>query len=508
MSNYGNVVLLGAGPGEIGLLTLKGLECIKKADCIIYDRLLNKDILAFAPDVSEKIFVGKENHFHTMTQDKINELLFEKAKEYNLVVRLKGGDPYVFGRGGEEALYLKERGVKVEVVPGISSSIAALSAAGIPITHRGLSKGFQVITAHSKKDQLADIDYTQLIDESVTYVFLMGLSHVGEIAAGLMAAGRSADTKAAVVSSGTTNHQKKVLGTLSDIDAKVKVAGIQSLAIIVVGDVVSLSDELNFFEERPLFGKKYFLPIIKSFNYSLVGFEEKSRINELEKSLISKGAEIVTVTAGTIVPTKCDLSFLDSLSEDSCIVFTSGNGVKAFFWNLYEVAGLDGRVLGKARFAAIGQKTAEVLRNFGYRADFISKKQNGEDLAVLLNEKLEAGTSIYWLCQKSSSEYFEGNISVQFNLNKIYCYENVESDIEVTDSFLSEVGSCDGAIFTSGSNASFAINLLGAHLPKAIYSIGPACSKRIETYGFSVTSEAKISSYEGVIKCIKNTVVV
>lgn len=502
MSGFGKVVLLGAGPGEVGLLTLKGLELIKKADCIIYDRLLNKDLLAFSSENSEKIFVGKENHFHVMTQDKINELLFEKAKKHKLVVRLKGGDPYVFGRGGEEALYLKERGVKVEVVPGISSSIAALSAAGIPITHRGLSKGFQVVTAHSKKDQLADIDYSQLTDESVTYVFLMGLSHVGEIAKGLIAAGRRSDTKAAVVSSGTTNHQKKVIGTLSDIDAKVKEAGLLSPAIIVVGDVVSLSEELNFFEERPFFGKKYFLPVIKSFNYSLAGIEDNSGINELEKSLTSNGAEVVTVTAGTIAPIKCDLSFLESISENNCIVFTSANGVKSFFWNLYQVAGLDGRAVGKVRFAAIGQKTAEVLRGFGFKADYISEKQNGEDLAELLNSKLAVGTDIYWLCQKASSEYFEGHISKEFNLNKIYCYENVESEVEVTDNLLSEVASCDGAIFTSGSNAAFAINLFGTHLPKSIYSIGPACTKKIETSGFVVTSEAEISSYDGVIRCI------
>ncbi len=507
MIGFGKVVLLGAGPGEIGLLTLKGLELIKKADCIIYDRLLNKDLLAFSPEGCEKIFVGKENHFHTMTQDKINELLFEKAKEHQLVVRLKGGDPYVFGRGGEEALYLKERGVKVEVVPGISSSIAALSAAGIPITHRGLSKGFQVVTAHSKKDQLADIDYSQLTDESVTYVFLMGLSHVGEIAEGLIAAGRKSDTKAALVSSGTTNHQKKVIGTLSDIDAKVKAAKLQSPAIIVVGDVVSLSEELNFFEERPFFGKKFFLPVIKSFNYSLSGLEENVGINELEKSLISKGAEVVTVTAGTISPIKCNLAFLDSISDNNCVVFTSANGVKSFFWNLYQVAGLDARALGKVKFAAIGQKTSEVLRSFGFKADFVSEKQNGEDLAQLLNGKLAAGADIYWLCQKASSEYFEGNISKEFNLNKIYCYENVESEVEATDDLLSEVASCDGAIFTSGSNAAFAINLLGIHLPKAIYSIGPACSKKIETSGFAVTSEAEISSYDGVIKCINNSVV-
>ena len=199
MSELKKVVLVGAGPGEWGLLTLKGAEYLKQADCVIYDRLLNKKFLEMTPEGCEKIFVGKENHNHTMKQDKINELLYEKSKEYNLVVRLKGGDSYVFGRGGEEALYLLERDVNVEIVSGVTSPIAALSAAGIPITHRGLAKGFQVITAHSRKDEPADIDYSQLLDDTVTLVFLMGLSHVAEIAKGLINAGRSLDTPAAVI---------------------------------------------------------------------------------------------------------------------------------------------------------------------------------------------------------------------------------------------------------------------------------------------------------------------
>ena len=262
--NTGKVVLVGAGPGDTGLLTLKGEKYIKQADCLVYDRLSSPEFLSMAKAGCELIYVGKENHKHVMKQDAINELLYEKSKYHELVVRLKGGDPYVFGRGGEEALYLVDRNVEVEVVPGVSSSVAALAAAGIPITYRGIAKGFQVITAHSRKDEEADIDYSLLTDETITCVFLMGLAHVKSIAAGLMKAGRRADTPAAVISNGTLAAQRKCIGTLADIGEKIEEAKLTSPAIIVVGDVVSLNDRLDFFEKRPLFGRKITVPYIKT----------------------------------------------------------------------------------------------------------------------------------------------------------------------------------------------------------------------------------------------------
>ena len=187
-NKMGKVILVGAGAGDTGLLTIKGKKYIEEADCIIYDRLASPELLGMAKHGCECIYVGKENHKHIMKQDAINELLYKKSREYSLVVRLKGGDPYVFGRGGEEALYLRKRKIDIEVVPGVSSVVAALADAGIPITHRGIAKGFQVITAHSKKDEEAQIDYTLLTDESMTCVFLMGLAHVEHIAEELIRA--------------------------------------------------------------------------------------------------------------------------------------------------------------------------------------------------------------------------------------------------------------------------------------------------------------------------------
>ena len=343
--NTGKVVLVGAGPGDTGLLTLKGEKYIKQADCLVYDRLSSPQLLSMAKAGCELIYVGKENHKHVMKQDAINELLYEKSKCHELVVRLKGGDPYVFGRGGEEALYLVERNVDVEVVPGVSSSVAALAAAGIPITHRGIAKGFQVITAHSRKDEEADIDYSLLTDETITCVFLMGLAHVKSIAAGLIKAGRRADTPAAVISNGTLAAQRKCIGTLADIGGKIEKAKLTSPAIIVVGDVVSLNDRLDFFEKRPLFGRKITVPYIEAMpekmeaeddgrkfenSKALKNSNNNIKTNELIAKLQQLGADVTPVKTGIIKPIIIP-DFINKIKSADWILFTSKNGVKSFF---------------------------------------------------------------------------------------------------------------------------------------------------------------------------------
>ena len=500
MAKPGKVVLVGAGPGDLDLLTLKGKEYIKQADCIVYDRLLNKRMLELAKSDCEQIFVGKENHHHTVPQDRINEILYEKALEKKLVVRLKGGDSYVFGRGGEEALYLKERDISVEVVPGISSSIAALCAAGIPITHRGLAKGFQVITAHSKKDALADIDYSTLLDDTVTLVFLMGLAHVGEIARGLIDAGRDAKTPAAVISNGTTVRQKKVVGNLTNIEELVKSAGLESPAIIVVGNVVTLADELAFFESRPLFGKKYFLPKILGFNYNLTKGVYEESLNELEMKLEEKGADVFAPATGKILPKETDLAFLEEVLADDYIVFTSGNGVKSFFWNLFEVNGLDLRAIPKVKFAVVGKKTAEVLKSFGIKADLIPKKQTGAALAELLNNSA-AKSNVYWFCGKEQAPDFEKLLSPEFRLTKLISYENKHLDVALSDEQKQWIAACDGVILTSGSNAEAVKKSLDVY-PTNIFSIGPTCTGTLKDAGVDNVSEATKNSYDGLMEMI------
>ena len=501
MTSSGKVALVGAGPGDEGLLTVRGMELIKQADCIVYDRLLNKRFLELTKDTCEKIYVGKENHHHTMKQDDINELLFEMAQEHELVVRLKGGDPYVFGRGGEEALFLNARGIGVEVVPGVSSAVAAAALSGIPITHRGLSKGFMVITAHDRKDSISEINYSLLTDEDITLVFLMGLSHVKEIAENLKNVGRRPDTPAAVISCGTTTKQKKCIGTLQNIAELVEKEELISPAIIVVGEVVSLSEELSFFEKRSLFGKKFFLPEIKKFEYSPDGMRN-IRANELEKKLTEKGAEVITHVAGRITPVDIDPGFLKEVDEEDYIVFTSVSGVNTFFYSLFETCGKDVRALPDCNFAAIGEKTAEALLRFGIKADVVSTKANSKDFAMQISRLVKEGTKIYWLCGKKHSEDFETQIAPGIELKKIVCYENVPSGTKLTDEEKKVVADCDGSIFTCGSNAIFAASQL-EKIPGKIYSIGPACSKCLERNGVTDVIEAEESSYDGLLEIIE-----
>ena len=245
----GKVYLTGAGPGEIELLTVKALRLVKEADVIIYDRLANPDILKEAKDGCEFVYVGKADGRHTLPQEQINEVIYQNALKFDIVVRLKGGDPLVFGRGGEEAIYLKSRGIEYEFIPGVTSAISVPAYAGIPVTHRGVAVSFKVVTGHeSPNKKQSQVDWESMkADETI--VFLMGLHNLSNIVKNLIRIGRSADTPCAIISRGTTPEQKSVVGTLSDINAKVKESNIQTPALIVVGKVVELKKDLEWFTE-------------------------------------------------------------------------------------------------------------------------------------------------------------------------------------------------------------------------------------------------------------------
>lgn len=499
--NTGKVVLVGAGPGDTGLLTLKGEKYIKQADCLVYDRLSSPEFLSMAKAGCELIYVGKENHKHVMKQDAINEILYEKSKYHELVVRLKGGDPYVFGRGGEEALYLVDRNVEVEVVPGVSSSVAALAAAGIPITHRGIAKGFQVITAHSRKDEEADIDYSLLTDETITCVFLMGLAHVKSIAAGLMKAGRRADTPAAVISNGTLAAQRKCIGTLADIGEKIQEAKLTSPAIIVVGDVVSLNDRLDFFEKRPLFGRKITVPYIKT--------------NELIAKLQQLGADVTPVKTGIIKPVIIP-EFADKVRSADWIVFTSKNGVRSFFYNL-ELAGADIRLIASARFAVVGKATEKELAKHHIKADIIPAEQTGKGLADAMKLcmpyvygesdedtfDLSNGNISDKMCKvcifsaKEASPDLEAGLKEICELEKIDAYVNEQAYESIPESIGNMVSE---AVFTSASNVERFFHMLpeNAYVETA-YSIGEKTTAALEQHNVREIVQADDSSYEALV---------
>lgn len=502
--NTGKVVLVGAGPGDTGLLTLKGEKYIKQADCLVYDRLSSPEFLSMAKAGCELIYVGKENHKHVMKQDAINELLYEKSKYHELVVRLKGGDPYVFGRGGEEALYLVDRNVEVEVVPGVSSSVAALAAAGIPITHRGIAKGFQVITAHSRKDEEADIDYSLLTDETITCVFLMGLAHVKSIAAELMKAGRRSDTPAAVISNGTLAAQRKCIGTLADIGEKIEEAKLTSPAIIVVGDVVSLNDRLDFFEKRPLFGRKIIVPYIKT--------------NELIAKLQQLGADVTPVKTGIINPIIIP-EFADKARSADWIVFTSKNGVRSFFYNL-ELAGADIRLIANARFAVVGKATEKELAKHHIKADIIPAEQTGKGLADAMKLcmpyvygesdedtfDLGNGNISDKMCKvcifsaKEASPDLEAGLKEICELEKIDAYVNEQAYESIPESIGNIVSE---AVFTSASNVERFFHMLpeNAYVETA-YSIGEKTTAALEQHNVREILQADDSSYEALVDAI------
>ncbi len=493
--NTGKVVLVGAGPGDTGLLTLKGEKYIKQADCLVYDRLSSPEFLSMAKAGCELIYVGKENHKHVMKQDAINELLYEKSKYHELVVRLKGGDPYVFGRGGEEALYLVDRNVEVEVVPGVSSSVAALAAAGIPITHRGIAKGFQVITAHSRRDEEADIDYSLLTDETITCVFLMGLAHVKSIATGLMKAGRRADTPAAVISNGTLAAQRKCIGTLADIGEKIEEAKLTSPAIIVVGDVVSLNDRLDSFEKRPLFGRKITVPYIEAMPEKMEAVNIKT--NELIEKLQQLGADVTPVKTGIIKPIIIP-DFINKIKSADWILFTSKNGVKSFFYNL-DLAGADIRLIANARFAVVGKATEKELAKHHINADIIPAEQTGKELAGELSSYMGDNDEIK-VCifsAKEASPDLEAGLKEICQLEKIDAYVNEQAYESIPESIGNMVSE---AVFTSASNVERFFHMLpeNAYVETA-YSIGEKTTAALEQHNVREIVQADDSSYEALV---------
>lgn len=505
----GKVILVGAGPGDPGLLTVKGLGAIREADCIIYDRLAAPELLNEAKPDCEKIYVGKENHHHTMPQEEINRLLAEKAHQYETVVRLKGGDVYVFGRGGEEGIYLKEHEIPFSVIPGISSALAGPAYAGIPITHRGLATGFRVVTAHNQKDETAEIDFASMINPGETLVFLMGLSKVGEIADGLLKAGREKTTPAAVISHATTGAQKSCVGTLDTIAEQTRNEGLTSPALIVVGDVVSLRERqiLNFYEQQPLFGKRYLVPAIaplipadhtadpvfRAGDGCANGINFRRSLGEM---LRASGARVDEVRVGQI-KTISRMFSKEELKNVNWMIFSSRNGVTGFFENL-RTAGLDARSLANINIAVIGTQTANVLLQYGIQADFISKKQHGEAFAEELAEKIAQSDTVWYLSAAENSGTIEKGLKGNCNLAVVPVYENREVSVTC------DLGDYDGIFITSASSALRLLKGYEANKPlPVIYSIGPNSTSRLKELGVSRIKEARESSYEALLELLQ-----
>ena len=373
----GIVYLLGAGPGDPGLLTLKGQACIQKADVIVYDNLANRVFLEYADENAEMIYVGKKGSDHTLSQEEINGLIVGKASEGLTVVRLKGGDPFIFGRGGEEAQELVRAGISFEVIPGVTSAIAVPAYAGIPLTHRDHTSTVAFITGHEDptKEESA-IAWDRIATGVGTLVFLMGVGNLPKIAKTLMAQGRSGDTPVAVIEKGTGAEQRTVTGSLQDIAEKVKREGMRAPAVIVVGEVVTLRHELDWFERRPLFGKR------------IVVTRAREQASDFKAGLAKLGAECLEFPTISVVPPESWEALdrvLKRLEKYQWIIFTSVNGVKYFFERLVAL-GWDTRELNGAKVGAIGPKTAQALIARGVQPDLVPKEYRAEAIVESLKD--------------------------------------------------------------------------------------------------------------------------
>ena len=385
----GMVYLVGAGPGDYRLISVRACDCLKKAQVVVYDRLADHRILRYAPDEAEYIYVGKASSRHTMKQADINQLLVDKAKEGKCVVRLKGGDPFVFGRGGEEALLLEKNGLPFDIVPGITSAIAVPAYAGIPVTHRAVATSFAVITGHEDPMKGAsNMRWDKLATGVDTLVFLMGVANLPYITSQLISNGRPADTPAAVIRWGTKPEQRVLVTDLEHVAAEVTKKKIKPPAIFIVGEVVKLREKLAWFDRldtHPLFGQ------------NVVVTRAREQASKLTDALEELGACCIEVPAIALREPSDAYAAADAaiaeLSSYDWIIFTSANGVRRFFARLF-AAGRDARALGSCHIAAIGSATAASLRECGLAADVVPAEYRAEAVVEALADSVGQGTRI------------------------------------------------------------------------------------------------------------------
>ena len=498
-SKGGKCFLVGAGPGDLGLVTLRAKECIERADVLVYDYLCNPEMLKWARADAEIIFAGKKAGAHTLTQEEINALLVEKASDRKTVVRLKGGDPFLFGRGAEEAEALAAAKIEFEIVPGVTSAIAGPAYAGIPVTHREKNSHVTFFTGHEDPEKAGSaIDFDALAKLGGTQVMLMGVEKIEAIAKKMMASGAKPDLPVALIRWATTGRQETLVGNLENIAQRVAKIGFKPPAVAVFGEVVSLREKLAWFEERPLFGKR------------IVVTRTRKHAGALSDELRSLGADVIELPTIRIDPPS-DLRGFAELVQDAhgydWIVFTSPNGVTAFFDLFFKLYN-DARELGPARIAAIGPATAERVRDFHLHVDlqpeeFVAeaivrefKKQGGvENLRILLARAETARDLLPKELSRLGAIVDEG-----------LAYRTLPETRDDTGARgrLLEEGA-DMITFTSSSTVE---NFLALKLPwpkeMKIASIGPITSKTARDLGLKVDVEGRRHDIPGLVEAIRN----
>ncbi len=479
------VYLVGAGAGDVGLLTLKAREVLEAADVVIYDRLADDAILNFCA-AAKKIYVGKSAGNHTLKQSEINNLLVEEARRNKIVVRLKGGDPFVFGRGGEEALYLRENNLLFEIIPGVTSAIAVPAYAGIPVTHRGIATSFAVITGHEDPNKPeSTINWEKIATAVDTLIFLMGVANLPQIVEKLIEHGRNPDTPTALIRWGTKPAQEVIVTTLAEAPN----AKILPPAIFVVGEVVNLREQLKWLEKRPLFGKKILVT------------RARAQASKLSSALKILGAEFVECPTIKIVAPSDNYLAADTAIKNlrgfDWIIFTSANGVEKFFERL-KVYGLDARALNKV--AAIGSATAEKLLSFGIIADVVPKDFVAESLAESLKDFVD-GKKVLLARAEVARDVLPKSLKTfgaEVTIAPIYKTE-VEPPAQI------DFDSIDLITFTSSSTAKNFVAAYGAEVLKKIPSaaIGPITAQTLKNFDVMPAVVAEEFTIGGLVKAIK-----
>ncbi|MBT2290521.1 uroporphyrinogen-III C-methyltransferase [Paenibacillus albidus] len=452
----GKVYLVGAGPGDAKLMTLKGMECIQKADVLVYDRLASPRFLKWMKSGGEKIYVGKLPDRHTMKQEDINQLLVDLALEGKTVVRLKGGDPTIFGRVGEEAELLRRHGIAYEIVPGITSAISVPAYAGIPVTHRDYASSLSIITGHESPDKLDhSIQWDKVTNATGTLIFLMGVAKIGYISAQLIKHGRPPETPVALVRWGTRAEQETLTGTLADIEAKVTAADFKPPAVIVVGDVVLQRETLKWAEAMPLFGKRIVVTRARS---------QESGLVEMIEELGGEPYEFPVIE--TIMPEGVEkkariAEALGALEAYDWVFFTSVNGVEFFFRHLAEL-GADVRRLHRARIAAVGPATAAALAARGLICEELPQRFQAEGLLEQLGPQLRPGEKVLLPRGDLARDWLPEQLTeLGLQVTEADTYETVvtgEDDIELLK--LLEEGRIHAVTFTSSSTVRNFLDIL------------------------------------------------
>ncbi len=496
------VYLIGAGPGDPGLITIKGLECIENADVIIYDYLASPMFLQHAKKNAEIIYVGKKGGDHTLSQDKISALIVEKANMGLTVARLKGGDPFIFGRGAEEVEELIKAGISFEIVPGVTSAIAAPAYAGIPLTHRSFTSTVAFVTGHEDPTkEESSINWAALAKGMGTIVFLMGVKNLPNITSQLIGHGMDNDTPVALVQWGTTSRQFTITGTLDNIVERVKSAGLKSPAIIIVGQVIKLRETMQWFENRPLMGKR------------IVVTRAREQASELVKVLSDLGAECLECPTIKVVPPD-DWKPLDTAIENlfsyDWLVFTSVNGVNFFFERLFK-QNRDVRALSNLRTASIGPATAKRMFDFGLKSDIVPKNYIAESVIEAFAQEDIKGKRVLLPRAKEARPILPVELAkMGAEVNEVTAYrtEEVRDNVDILMTGL-EQGTVDLITFTSSST----VKNFHAIIPPAkfndlmkgvtIAAIGPITADTAKELGIDIHIIAKSYTIPGLCDAIK-----